>query len=66
MIGHRLKSIRTHQGLTQLKLGQALGLDGQAARGTIWAYEADRKVPSLHRLCELAEALGVSPAELLK
>jgi transcriptional regulator with XRE-family HTH domain len=63
-VGDRLREIREHQGLSQGALGAKLGLAGQVAYTTISRYELGEKTPSIGRLLELAEALGVEPGDL--
>lgn len=61
MIGKRLKALRERRGLSQYELARA----AQVSQGLIWQIEAGRKNPGLETLLRLAQALSVSPEELL-
>lgn len=49
------------RGLSQYELARAANV----SQGLIWQIEAGRKTPRLKTLLRLAEALSVSPEELL-
>jgi transcriptional regulator with XRE-family HTH domain len=60
--GQRLTDMRKARGLTQVQLGEALGLDQTA----VASYEIGRRRVPLSLLGPLAKALGVSVAELVE
>src|SRR5262245_48587095 len=61
-LGRRLKSLRVRRGLSQTALGEMLGISFQQ----IQKYERGAHRIRVSQLGRLAEALGVSPAELLE
>jgi transcriptional regulator with XRE-family HTH domain len=61
MIGKRLKALRAERNMSQYDLANAAGV----SQGLIWQLEANRKNPGLKTLLRLAQALSVSPEELL-
>ena len=61
MIGERLRELRLKRGLSQDELARRANV----TQGLIWQIEAGRRTPSLRTLLRLAEALSVSPEELL-
>lgn len=61
MIGKRLRALREQRGMSQYELANA----ARVSQGLIWQLEADRKNPGLETLLRLAQALSVSPEELL-
>lgn len=61
MIGKKLKILRTKRNMSQYDLANAAGV----SQGLIWQLEANRKNPGLETLLRLAQALSVSPEELL-
>ncbi len=56
-----IKTLRTRKGYTQQDLGEMIGVSSQI----ISRYEAGDKQPKVDRLYDLADALGVSPVDLL-
>ncbi len=58
-IGHRLKTLRAHQGLSQRKLAAAAGV----SNATISLIEHGRTDPSMGLLKRILDAMGVSFAE---
>lgn len=60
-VGQRVRALRSAAGLTQLTLGQRVGL----TRTSITNIERGRQQFSLHILYDLADALAVSPTALL-
>ena len=60
MIGIRLAEIRREKGWTQEKLSEVSGV----RRVTIARYETGKNSPTLRMLEKLADALGVSIADL--
>ncbi len=60
-VGDRLRSEREKKGLTQT----ALALQCGVLRNHIGKIERGEREPSLHLLCALASALGVTTDELL-
>lgn len=61
-VGRRIRELREEQHLTQEELGRRVSVDPQ----TIYRYESGSRFPSLPKLEELAEALGVGPEELVR
>lgn len=59
--GARIRRLRLDRGLTQAALSQLMGVSVPAVSG----WEVDRSWPHPNRLAMLADALGVSQAELL-
>ena len=59
--GQRLKRIRKEKKLTQVKLGNKMGIASHA----ICDYEVGRTIPSLPTLEWLCKALNVTATELL-
>lgn len=59
-LGERLHRLRKLRGLTQGELANRLGV----SKPTVWAWEQGRARPIDERLEAIAEALGVTPAEL--
>lgn len=61
MIGKKIKEARISKGLSQAELGDKIGLSGVA----IMRYEKGQREPKQKTLIDIADALGVSPTELL-
>jgi len=61
-LGERLCRLRKEQGLTQTQLGDEVGVTQQV----IAEYESGQRNIPVYRLASLADALGVSTAELLE
>lgn len=59
-VGERVRALREHRGLTQ----QQLAAQALMSRASVANLEAGRQNVALRRLCSLADALGVPPAEL--
>jgi transcriptional regulator with XRE-family HTH domain len=62
LIGQRIVNERQRLGLTQ----QALAREAQVAAGTLSELEAGIINPTVATLAKLADALGVTPAQLLE
>jgi transcriptional regulator with XRE-family HTH domain len=60
--GENLRDARNHAGLSQ----QTLALHAKLDRAAISIYENARRDPNLHTVLELARALEVPPATLLR
>jgi len=60
-VGQKLRELRLKRGLSQTKLAQEVGV----SQTFISALEMGLKQPSLKTLLALADALSVSPDELL-
>lgn len=60
--GTRLRRLRTERGLTLDNVAAALGV----SKPTVWAWEQGKARPQEGRIAPLAQALGVTPAELLE
>jgi DNA-binding XRE family transcriptional regulator len=56
----RLRELRADRGWTRQELAERAGVSKEA----IYTHERGRKHPRRDTLCLLAEALGVSPADL--
>ena len=54
-VGERIRRLRAARGLSQERLGEAVGLD----RRTIGGYEMARSAPTLDDLTAIARALDV-------
>lgn len=61
-LGRNIKRIREEKGMTQGDIHRATGMD----RGYISRVESGLKNPTISNLEKIAEALKVSPDELLK
>lgn len=59
-LGHRLLRLRRSQGLSRASLSMRTGL----SKPSIWAWETGRAAPRRDSLERLAEAFGISEAEL--
>lgn len=59
-LGERLHRLRKLRGMTQGELAARLGV----SKPTVWAWEQDRARPIEDRIGPIAEALGVTAAEL--
>ena len=60
-IGQRLRSLRVEKGMTQLELGEALGV----AQGTIGFYESGARSMTISNAIQLADFFDVSVEYLL-
>lgn len=60
-VGKLIRSHREAAGLTQERLASKVGI----TEGYLSSVERGRKVPSLEKLFDLAEALEVRPADLM-
>lgn len=61
LLGSRIKRLRKNKGMNQAELAEATGVE----INTISRYETGANAPSIEQLLNLAEALGVSPMEIL-
>ncbi len=59
--GARLQRLRAERGLSQSQIAARLGV----SKPTVWAWEHGKARPLGERIGALAQALGVTPAELL-
>ncbi|MEQ1715193.1 MAG: helix-turn-helix transcriptional regulator [Hyphomicrobium sp.] len=62
LVGENVRRIRLKKGLTQERLVEVSGISQQYISG----LESGRRNPTVVTLHELAQALGVSPVDLLK
>jgi transcriptional regulator with XRE-family HTH domain len=62
VIGDRIREVRRRAGLSQVQLGERVGLDHK----TIHRYETAQRAPSLTELLLIADALDVALAELVR
>ena len=60
-LGHIIKLIRTHKGLNQKQMSELLGI----SQNYLSMIEGDKKQPSMDRISEMADRLGVSSDALL-
>lgn len=60
-LGSRIRALRQERKMTQQQIADLLGVD----RGNVSRYEKGEQLPESARLPRLAEALGVTLAELL-
>lgn len=60
-IGERIKTAREQAGITQVELGEKIGVSGVA----VMRYEKDTRQPRLEQLQAIAAALGVPTVDLL-
>ena len=63
-IGERIKCIRNLRGMTQKKLGMAVGFTDGTADVRMAQYESGARKPKKHLIDSLAQALNVSPCTL--
>ena len=63
-IGERIHFFRNLKGMTQKKIGQAVGFSEKTADIRIAQYESGSRTPKAELTEKLAEALGVSPLAL--
>ena len=61
LFGKKLATLRRHRGLSQENLSHVSGL----ARSYVGEVERGKRNIALLNICRLADALGVSPSELL-
>lgn len=61
-LGDNLKRIRTEKGLSQTDVANSLGV----SRGFVSNIESGKRNPTLSTITRLANAVGVTPDELLK
>ena len=61
LIGERIKQERINRGLTQLELGQMLGV----SKVSICGYESGTRTPTMNMFLKLSDALDVSVDYLL-
>lgn len=60
-IGENIKRIRKERGLSQKELGERLHMTQSA----IWQFESDKTSPKSETIKKIANALGVTPFELV-
>ena len=61
-IGQILRDARHAAGITQSELSKRAGI----SQGKVSEYEADQKCPSIMRVKQIADALGVKLSRLVK
>ena len=61
-VGHRIRTLRIEQGLTQ----EALALESGVTRNVLIQVEHGRRGLLYERLFDIAEALGVEASDLLR
>ena len=61
-IGARIKLAREEWGETRTALAARLGISRQA----LTRFESGEQVPSVRRLCDICDALGLDPGALLR
>ncbi|MEU0220447.1 helix-turn-helix transcriptional regulator [Streptomyces sp. NPDC006265] len=62
VIGDRIRVIRRRADLSQVQLGERVGLDHK----TIHRYETAQRAPSLNELLLIADALRIPLADLVR
>jgi len=62
LIGDNVRALRLARGWTQWGLAERSGFSEQF----VFCLESGRRDPTIVGLCKLAEALGVTPADLLR
>lgn len=62
--GSRVAYVRQFRGLTQQKLGEAMGLKNEKIRNRVCRYEKGGRVPKTDRIERIAEILDVSEGML--
>lgn len=62
--GKRIRRFRILRGMTQKALGMAVGFSAESADIRIAQYESGARTPKQNLLCQMAQALGVSPSAL--
>ncbi len=62
VFGKRVRELRKERGLSQVELAAKVGID----RSYMGFLERGERNPSLEVIAKIAEALGVTPDELLK
>ena len=62
--GKRIRHFRILRGMTQKTLGMAVGFSAERADIRIAQYESGARTPKQNLLCQMAQALGVSPSAL--
>jgi transcriptional regulator with XRE-family HTH domain len=62
VIGDRLREVRRRADLSQVQLGERVGLDHK----TIHRYETAQRAPSLNELLLIADALRVPLSDLVR
>ena len=60
-VGEKIRAVRKERKMTQKRLGNILGMDTTR----ISQYETGQRNPKIETLSKIADALGVSVAELL-
>ena len=63
-IGERIRFIRNLRGITQMRLGVAVGLDEKTADVRMAQYESGTRTPKEKLTADIAKALDVSPKAL--
>ena len=61
-LGERIRELRKGAGMTQKQLAEKCGTYDSAIR----KYEAGKNIPRVDMIKRLADALGVTPAEMLE
>ena len=62
MFPERLKQLRKEKGLKQVTLAESLGV----SKGTVAMWETGKREPSLEKVGEISDLLGVSTDYLIK
>mgnify|MGYP002729186783 FL=1 len=62
--GKRIRRFRILRGMTQKALGMAVGFPAESADIRIAQYESGARTPKQNLLCQIAQALGISPSAL--
>ena len=62
--GKRIRHFRILRGMTQKALGMAVGFPAESADIRFAQYESGARTPKQNLLCQMAQALGISPSAL--
>ena len=62
--GSRVAYVRQFRGLTQQKLGEAIGLKNEKVRNRVCRYEKGGRIPKTDRILRISEILDVSEGML--
>lgn len=65
LLGHRIRTARQLEGLTQKQLGLLCGYSEAVAERTVCYWEVGDRAPALDRLRPLSEALKIPLEQLL-
>lgn len=64
-LGQKLKMIRTHLGLTQDQMAEAIGLENPSRRSRVHEWETNKRQPDLTSLLGYARVAGITTDVLI-